>query len=420
MPNRTLALDRIDQALVRSARTGTAVAVIAMDVDDFGSVNDSLGQQAGDELLTELATGLASLVPAGETLARSGGDEFAVVSEGLAHEDDAAVLVETLLSVAANGPGWGRHHVHPTLSAGLTLATETGTTAADLLSRADIALSRAKRDRPGTYRIFDEGMRGEAMGRFNVAGELRHALRTGGLHLAYQPIVSLRTGEVVAVEALARWTTEQGEQVPPDVFVPIAEETGLIGELGLTVLREACRHAVCWQEIAPVGIRVNVSGRELQLATYAHTVAGVLEETGLSPHVLGLEITESVLLSEGGTTQGTVADLHQAGITLLIDDFGTGFSSLSYLQRFPDADVLKIDRSFVGLDPRGEAVVRAVVGLGQAFGLTTCAEGTETAEQLHRMRELGCDYAQGYHLARPMPAAELEALLRAPGRPEGA
>ena len=214
------------------------------------------------------------------------------------------------------------------------------------------------------------------------------------------------------MEALARWTNEAGERVPPDVFIPVAEETGLISELGASVLRAAVRQAVAWQPHGEVGVRVNASAHELRSRTYFDQVMVTLEEAGLEPRLLGLEITESTFVDEDKSTQDTLARLRDAGVSLLIDDFGTGYSSLSYLQRFPVVDVLKVDRSFLGESTRGEAVVRAVVGLGRAFGLQVCAEGVETPAQLARVRELGCDFAQGYLFSRPVPATASTELVR--------
>jgi EAL domain-containing protein (putative c-di-GMP-specific phosphodiesterase class I) len=213
------------------------------------------------------------------------------------------------------------------------------------------------------------------------------------------------------MEALARWTDASGERVPPDVFIPVAEETGLIGELGAVILRGAVRRAVSWQRVGAVGVRVNASAHELRSHTYVDQVLSTLEQEGLDPRLLGLEITESIFVDDDKTTQDTLARLRDAGVSLLIDDFGTGYSSLSYLQRFPVVDVLKIDRSFLGEGTRGEAVVQAVVGLGAAFDLQVCAEGVETPEQHRRVTELGCDFAQGYLLARPVPGDRTLELL---------
>ncbi len=232
-------------------------------------------------------------------------------------------------------------------------------------------------------------MRGDVLGRINVAGELRSAVRGDGLDIDYQPIVDLATGQVVAMEALARWTDASGERVPPDVFIPVAEETGLIGELGAVILRGAVRRAVSWQRVGAVGVRVNASAHELRSHTYVDQVLSTLEQEGLDPQLLGLEITESIFVDDDKTTQDTLSRLRDAGVSLLIDDFGTGYSSLSYLQRFPVVDVLKIDRSFLGEGTRGEAVVQAVVGLGGRVrppGLRRGGRDPRAAPPGHRAR----------------------------------
>jgi len=410
LPNRALVMDRVEHALDRSGRTDGTVAVLLLDLDDFKTVNDSLGHGSGDELLAELALRLQRAVRDGDTVGRLGGDEFVVVCEDVGSERDVAFVAEALLEACADPVELDGRRVTLSASVGVSLAG-SGEDTGDLLSEADIAMYRAKRDRPGTYRIFDEAMRGDVLGRMNVAGELRAAVRADALDLDFQPIVELATGELSAMEALARWTNEAGERVPPDVFIPVAEETGLIAELGATVLRRAARQAVAWQAHREVGVRVNASAHELRSRTYVDQVMATLEETGLAPRLLGLEITESALVDEDRSTQDTLTRLRDAGVMLLIDDFGTGYSSLSYLQRFPVADVLKVDRSFLGEGTRGEAVVRAVVGLGRAFGLQVCAEGVETPEQLARVRDLGCKLAQGYLLSRPVPASRSTDLV---------
>ncbi len=412
LPNRALVMDRIGHALGRSARTNSMVAVLLLDLDDFKTVNDSLGHGSGDDLLAELALRFEQVVRDGDTVARLGGDEFVVVCEDVGSEQDVAFVAEALLEACARPVELEGRRVSLSASIGVSLAMAGEAGAQALMSEADIAMYRAKRDRPGTYRIFDEAMRGDVLGRMNVAGELRLAVRNQGLDLDYQPIVDLGTGELVAMEALARWTNEAGERVPPDVFIPVAEETGLISELGASVLRAAVRQAVAWQPHGEVGVRVNASAHELRSRTYFDQVMVTLEQAGLEPRLLGLEITESTFVDEDKSTQDTLARLRDAGVSLLIDDFGTGYSSLSYLQRFPVVDVLKVDRSFLGESTRGEAVVRAVVGLGRAFGLQVCAEGVETPAQLARVRELGCDFAQGYLFSRPVPATASTELVR--------
>jgi diguanylate cyclase (GGDEF)-like protein len=418
-------LDRIDHALSRAVRRGGLLAVVLLDLDDFKTVNDSLGHGSGDEMLTQLAARFEQVVRRGDTVARLGGDEFVVVCEDLAGEQEMAFTVEALLETCARPVDIDGRRISLSASAGVALAIGGDGSTTMLLSEADIAMYRAKRDRPGTYRIFDEAMRGDVLGRIDVAGELRTAIRSGRLDIDYQPIVDLSSGEVVAMEALARWTNEAGERVPPDVFIPVAEETGLIGELGAAVLRGAAEQAMTWQQHREVGVRVNASPHELRSSTYFDEVMSTLEETGLAARLLGLEITESIFVDDDKVTQDTLTRLRDAGVSLLIDDFGTGYSSLSYLQRFPVVDVLKIDRSFLGEGTRGEAVVQAVVGLGRAFGLQVCAEGVETPEQHARVIELGCDFAQGYLLARPVPAGRTGDLIagwqpRLPDRDHGA
>jgi diguanylate cyclase (GGDEF)-like protein/PAS domain S-box-containing protein len=411
LPNRALVLDRISQGVARSARRDSMLAVMLLDVDDFKSVNDVLGHTYGDELLSHLASRLRDVVRDGDTVARLGGDEFVVVCEDVGSEDEVALLAEALLGACARPIEISGRRLSLSGSVGvaLSLAGETDTTS--VLSQADMAMYRAKRDNPGSYRIFDEAMRGDVLGRMNLAGELRAAVRAGAIDVAYQPIVDVATGTVTSMEALARWTNQAGEQIPPCLFVTVAEETGIIGELGHLVLRTAVRDAAAWQDLGRIDIRVNASAHELRSDGYVEQVLSALGDAGLPASLLGLEITESVLVDEDKTTQDNLTRLREAGVCLLIDDFGTGYSSLSYLQRFPVVDVLKVDRSFLSGSSRGEAVVQAVVGLGRAFGLQVCAEGVETPEQHARVAELGCDFAQGYLFGRPLPVGQARELL---------
>jgi diguanylate cyclase (GGDEF)-like protein/PAS domain S-box-containing protein len=412
LPNRALVLDRIAHALGRATRSGAMTAVLLLDLDDFKTVNDSLGHSSGDELLSALAKRFETVTRDGDTVARLGGDEFVVVCEDLVNEGDVAFVVEKLLDACSTPVEVHGRRLTLSASAGVALAIAGVASTTSMLSEADIAMYRAKRDRPGTYRIFDEAMRGDVLGRINVAGELRGAVRAGSLDIDYQPIVDLASGQLVAMEALARWTNEAGDRVPPDVFIPIAEETGLIVGLGRLILRGAIFRAATWQGTGEIDIRVNASAHELRSVAYVDHVLATLAESGLPAQRLGVEITESVFVDDDKSTQETLARLRDAGVSLLIDDFGTGYSSLSYLQRFPIVDVLKIDKSFLGEGTRGEAVVQAVIGLGKAFGLKVCAEGVETPEQHARVVELGCDFAQGYLLGRPVPGDETSALIK--------
>ena len=414
LPNRALALDRVDRALVRAARSGDAVAVLLLDLDDFKAVNDTLGHGVGDRLLTELATRLEAAVAPSDSVARLGGDEFVVVCENVAREDDVALLADSLLAACAEALVLDGRRLSVTASIGVALALpgDTDTDTTRLLSEADMAMYSAKRDRPGSYRVFDEGMLGDVLGRVNVAGELRSAVRSGALTLVFQPIVELHSGRIVALEALCRWTNGAGDVVPPDVFIAVAEETGLIGELGAWVLGEAVRAAAGWRSRGhEVALRVNVSAHELRRAGFVDDVLATVAAAGLTPTDLGIEVTESTIVDDDKVSQDNLAQLSDAGICLLVDDFGTGYSSLSYLERFPVVDVLKIDRSFLVEGDRGRAVVQAVVGLARAFGFIVCAEGVETPEQLAYLHELGCDLAQGFYLARPLPVAEVEKVL---------
>ncbi len=411
LPNRALALDRIVNALGRSRRTGGLLAVLLLDLDDFKTVNDTLGHGAGDRLLRALAERFRGVVRAGDTVARLGGDEFVVVCEEPASEDEVALLAESMLAVCADALVIDGRPLNLTVSVGVALTVSGGSDAPRLLAEADMAMYRAKRDRPGSYRVFDEAMRGDALGRMNVASDLRAAVRAGELTLAYQPIVSLASDRVVALEALARWETEDGP-VPPDVFIPVAEETGLIAELGAWVLDEALRTFAGWRFAdLDVALRVNVSAHELRGRGYVDDVLAALERHGAQPSQLGLEITESTLVDDDKTTQDNLVRLGEAGVSLLVDDFGTGYSSLSYLERFPVVDVLKVDRTFLMEGTRGRAVVQAVIGLARAFDFQVCAEGVETLEQLGFLRGQGCELAQGFLLARPVAADEVAELL---------
>ena len=411
LPNRALVTDRIEHALGQASRRGTLLAVLLLDLDDFKMVNDTLGHGQGDDLLAELALRFEKVVREGDTVARLGGDEFVVLCEDLDSEREVGFVAEALLEACQADVRLSDRQVSVSVSIGVALAFSGEASTSALLSEADMAMYRAKRDRPGTYRIFDEAMRGEVLGRVNIAGRLRNAVRADELEVVYQPIVDLATGQVTALEALARWTDESGVPVPPDVFIPVAEETGMIGGLGAAVLRRAVRDAASWQDVARVGVRVNTSAHELRSRSLFAQVTSTLHEEGLPVGLLGLEITESVLVDDDVATQDNLTRLRDAGIGLLVDDFGTGFSSLSYLQRFPVVDVLKIDRSFLAEGTRGRAVVEAVVGLGRAFDLQVCAEGVETPEQHALVSDLGCHLAQGYLLSRPVPASQVRELL---------
>jgi diguanylate cyclase (GGDEF)-like protein/PAS domain S-box-containing protein len=415
LPNRTLALDRIGQALRRHEADGTTVAVLVLDLDRFQVINDSLGRGAGDDLLLAVAPRLRDAVDPGDTVARIGGDEFLVVCEGLdgpgAAIDTAnrlahAVRQEVILES-------GGHFV--SASIGIAVAACPEDTAESLVRDADAAMHRVKgRDRGG-YELFDEHLRKQVLARVRNEAELRHALDRGEMRVHYQPIVDSASGDIVSVEALVRWQHPKRGLVPPDDFIPIAEETGLIAELGRWVLREACQQVAAWQRHldTPLGLCVNVSGRQIADPGFPREVARVMRESGLRPGTLGLEITETLLIEDAESAMTVLDALAKQDLRLVLDDFGTGYSSLSYLKRFP-LDALKVDRSFIaglGTDADDSAIVEAIVTLAHTLGLDVVAEGVETVEQMEQVRQLACPHAQGYLLSRPLPAERLIRFL---------
>jgi diguanylate cyclase (GGDEF)-like protein len=417
LPNRALALDRLEGALARRRRDGRAVAVLLADLDQFKLVNDSMGHQAGDDLLVALAPRLHDAVRPSDTVARLGGDEFLVVCEQLdgPHE---AIRVAERVAQAINQPSVlaaGEHFV--SASIGITVAERADADPADLLRDADAAMYRAKERGRGRYELFDDLLRRRVLVRLRTENELRRGIDQGELRVVYQPIVELGDGSVAAVEALARWQHPERGLLDPVEFIPVAEDSGLIGPLGDWVLTTACRDVAGWQQrfprAEPLLMCVNTSPRQLASPAFPARVADTMDRHGLAPGSLALEITESVLLEEAHAPVTVLASLREYGLRLMLDDFGTGYSSLAYLRRFP-LDVLKIDRSFVaGLDrdEHDAAIVAAIVQMARTLGLTVVAEGVERPEQLERLRELGCDRAQGRLLAEPMPADAIERLM---------
>src|SRR5215218_1419850 len=417
LPNRALALDRLEGALARRRRDGRAVAVLLADLDQFKLVNDSLGHAAGDDLLVALAPRLHDAVRPSDTVARLGGDEFLVVCEQLdgAHE---AIRVAERVAQAITQPivlETGEHFI--TASIGIAVADSAEALPDDLLRDADAAMYRAKERGRGRYELFDEVLRRRVLLRMRTENELRRGLERGELRVVYQPVVELTGGEVTAVEALVRWQHPQRGLLDPVEFIPVAEDSGLIGALGDWVLAAACRDGAVWQQrfprADPLLVCVNASARQLANAAFPARVADAMDRHGLAPGSLALEITESVLMEEAHAPVTVLASLREYGLRLMLDDFGTGYSSLAYLKRFP-LDVLKIDRSFVaglGRDEEDSAIVAAVVQMARTLGLTVVAEGVERPEQLEILRELDCDRVQGRLIAEPMPADSVGRMM---------
>ena len=412
LPNRVLALDRLNYGIGRRRRDGTDLAVLVIDLDRFKLINDSLGHEAGDELLLELAPRLGDAVRAEDTVARLGGDEFAVICPGLNGVRDVITIAEKLAAAVARPFILSSGERFVTASIGIAVGMRAGDTPETMLRDADVAMYRAKSEGPGRYELFDDAMRAQAMERLRIETELRLALDRGELEVHYQPIVEIDTGLVDAVEALVRWRHPTRGLLGPAEFISVAEETGLIVDIGEMVIERACAQVAEWQRRLgrAVGLSVNISPRQLSNPVLGTLIAATAADHGLLPGSLALELTESVLISESQTPQDSISELRRHGLRLLLDDFGTGYSSLSYLKRF-ELDGIKIDHAFVdglGTDDGDTAIVEAIAGMAQSLGLELVAEGVETELQLRRLRELGCLRAQGYLFAPPRPAADLD------------
>ncbi|MHB8145821.1 MAG: sensor domain-containing protein [Vulcanimicrobiaceae bacterium] len=418
LPNRALMLDRLARALERNARSSQHVAVFLVDIDHFKVVNDSLGHVAGDHLLLEFSRRLCAVMRPADTVARLGGDEFVIICEDVASEVEAFAFGERLKNVWEQPFQIGAHSTFIEASTGVTLKkADKSTTPQEMLLEADTAMYRAKRRRIGGVEIYDAAMKEATLKRLNLSSELHHALRSGQVFPVYQPIVSLSTGRCVAIEALARWRRDDS-MVPPKEFIALAEDSGLIIPLGVHILKSACETVLGWMRRHPdeerIGLRVNVSGRQVIGPSFVPDIQRIIAGTGFPPELLGLEVTEAVLIEEQDIAQQRFEQLQSLGISILLDDFGTGYSSMLYLRGFTSLRFLKIDQSFVqGIvqTPTDAAIVRTIANLGHAFGLGVIAEGVETREQADKAVELGCDYAQGYYFSRPLKAELAEAYL---------
>jgi diguanylate cyclase (GGDEF)-like protein/PAS domain S-box-containing protein len=416
LPNRFLLNDRVGQAIAFAQRNNDKLAVLFLDMDGFKHINDSLGHTAGDKLLQCIANRLRECVRAPDTVSRQGGDEFIVLLQGINQPEDAAVAAKRLLAAVAETHSLGQHSLHITTSIGMSLYPDDGLNAETLIKNADTAMYQAKANGRQSFQFFKPEMNVRAVERQSIEEDLRRALERQEFTLHYQPKIDLATGAITGAEALLRWTHPARGSVPPAHFIPIAEDSGLILPIGAWVLREACRQAHEWMETSlPFGtMAVNVSAIELRSENFLEGLFASLNETGLDPRALELEVTESVLVRNAEVAVSILRSARERGVRVAVDDFGTGYSSLSYLRKLP-LDVLKIDQSFVRQIAEGPSetiIVDAIISMGRSLNLQVIAEGVETAEELEFLQVHKCHGAQGYYFSRPVPAHQFPALLK--------
>jgi diguanylate cyclase (GGDEF)-like protein len=410
LPNRLMLDEELEQALNRAA-PGENVAVLCLDIDNFKSVNDTLGHAVGDDLLRAFTRRLRDAARDTDTVARLGGDEFAIAQTSVAQPLHATALAVRLVEAMGVPFDIDGHQVVVGTSIGIALAPGDGTDPRQLLKSADMALYRAKADGGGSHRFFEAEMDARMRLRRALETDLRKATAMGQFELFYQPIVDIGTEEIIGFEALLRWNRPECGMVQPNDFIPLAEETGLIVPIGEWVIQDACKQAAGWP--GHVKVAVNLSPVQFKSRNLVRAVKAALATSGLAPWRLELEITESVLLQDNEKTLGVLHQLHDIGIRISMDDFGTGYSSLSYLRKFP-FDKIKIDRSFINeMSDRDDslAIVRAVSAIGVSLGMLTTAEGVETREQFERVKNEGCTQVQGYLFGAPQPATEVTRLL---------
>ena len=416
LPNRSLFQDRLGQAIARAHRSGRLVALMFLDLDRFKEINDTLGHEAGDRVLKEAAARLRAHLREGDSVARLGGDEFTVLLEDVEGSDQVRGVAQKLMRAFGEAMALDGRDFFVTLSLGIALYPRDGSDADTLIKHADTAMYQAKSEGRDNFQFYLPDMGAAASERLTLEGSLRQALERGEFLLHYQPVVRLADGQVASVEALLRWQHPTEGLLPPGRFVGVAEQTGLIVPIGDWVLQEACAQAMRWQQagLKPLRIAVNLSARQFRKPGLVESIRSALAASGLESRWLTLEITESLLMENAAASGAVLQSLKEMGTHMALDDFGTGYSSLAYLKLFP-IDIIKIDRSFVR-DIPGDvddaAIVRATIGLAASLGMQTTAEGVETQAQLAFLREHGCRYGQGYLFSRPVPAEELEALLR--------
>jgi diguanylate cyclase (GGDEF)-like protein len=418
LPNRTMLTDRLDQAVVRSRRHHGLCGVLYVDLDRFKTVNDTLGHAGGDALLIEAARRIVESVREVDTVSRLGGDEFVVVCEDLGGVHDAIEITERIAIALRRPYVIAGERVRANGSIGVALSTGGQDSADTLIANADIAMYRAKQNGRDRFELFDEAMQVWVTKQAALEHDLRRALARNEFHLEYQPIVRSDSAEIRGFEALLRWNRPGHGLVPPDEFIPTAEDTGLIVDIGAWVLEDACRRGAQLMAAWPnrrLGIAVNVSTRQLATHDIVETVSDALSRSGLAPDRLTLELTESTIIEDTVNTQVVLQALRDLGVNLSLDDFGTGYSSLTYLRALP-INVVKIDKSFVrtlGTEREDTAIVSAVLSLARNLDVVVVAEGVETQDQLAVLLQLGCPYLQGYLFSRPLRCEQLDSIVKA-------
>jgi diguanylate cyclase (GGDEF)-like protein len=417
LANRALFNDRLGIAVLNARRRKTNLAVMYIDLDRFKFVNDSLGHAAGDQLLIEVAQRVKRCVRTTDTVARMGGDEFTVLLADSGAQDDAVQIAGRIVEAVARPVSLRGQDVYVGASIGIALYPQDAQDAEAIKKHADVAMYEAKLAGRGQYRVFEASMMARTGGRMSLSARIENALRSGEFSLVYQPIVDTVSGSPAGVEALIRWPQPDGSAFEPAQFIPHAEETGLIRRIDQWVLETACRDAAGWQTRAPLRLAVNVSAVSLQQPGMAEQIERILAETGLPPAQLAIEITETAVIADPEAARGVLERITALGVSVSMDDFGTGHSTLNYLVRFP-ISTIKLDQSFVariGKDRVSEVIIGSLLQLGRRLDLRMVAEGVEDAEQKAFLEKAGCEFVQGFHLSRPMPAAGLEEWLA--GRP---
>lgn len=434
LPNRTLFRERLQQALVLAQQEGSkCLAVIHFGLDQFKTINQCFGHASGDQLLLDVSARMAEVMYEIDTVSRVGGDEFLILVHNIQDCHNAAPIIRKIMESLQQPFTLNGQEIYVTASIGVAVYPNDGTTADDLMKNADAAMHRAKEDLGrGNFQFFCKDMNSLAMHKLMLEGDLRRALEHGEFHLHYQPQVDIKSNLIIGAEALIRWNHPKLGNIPPDEFIPAAESSGVIRPIGDWVLRTACHQHCAWIEAGhpPIRIAVNLSARQFLRSDVLNTVASALEESGMRPEYLELELTESMLMQDVENTVSTLHELKRMGVRLSIDDFGTGYSSLSYLKRFP-LDMLKIDRSFVidlGTESDDGEISRAIIAMAHALDLEVVAEGVENRQQLDFMRDFHCDLIQGFYFSKPLPADEFARLVRSrtsglfvvPGEAQGA